>query len=325
MNERRKLVIALGAGAVVAPFGSTAQQQPYPVKPIRVIVTAAPGGTDDFQGRLIAQGLTEVFGQQVIVENRPGGGAMIGREFVARAVPDGYTLLLGGSSLGTVPALRPSSKLDVLRDFTPISQISNYPLLLVVHPSVPAKSVKELIALTRVNPGKLNFGSSGAGQSPHLAAELFKSIAKVDIVHIPYQGSAPAYVDIMSGRIDMIFGVIAAAIQQVRAGKVRPLGVTASMRVAVLPDVPTIAEAALPGYEYPSWMAVFGPTGLPRDAVTRLNGAIQKTMLATETRKRMLQVGLEPETNTPEQLAEKLKNDVGRLGKIIREAGIKIE
>jgi tripartite-type tricarboxylate transporter receptor subunit TctC len=227
--------------------------------------------------------------------------------------------------MGTVPVLRPSSKLNVLRDFTPISKISNYPLLLVVHPSVPAKSVKELIALARVNPGKMNFGSSGAGQSPHLAAELFKSIAKVDIVHIPYQGSAPAYVDIMSGRVDMIFGVIAAAIQQVRAGKVRPLGVTATTRVAMLPDVPTIAEVALPGYEFPSWMAVFGPSGLPRDAVTKLNSAIQRTMMATDTRQRMLQVGLEPETSTPDQLAEKLKNDVVRLGKIIRDAGIKIE
>ena len=325
MNNRRKLLIALGAVTVTVPFGTFAQQQPYPVKPIRVIVTAAPGGSDDFQGRLIAQGLTEVFGQQIIVENRPGGGAMIGREYVARALPDGYTLLLAGSSMGTVPALRPSSKLDVLRDFTPISQISNYPLLLVVHPSIPAKSVKELIALARVSPGKLNFGSSGAGQSPHLAAELFKSIAKIDIVHIPYQGSAPAYVDIMSGRVDMIFGVIAAAIQQVRAGKVRPLGVTGTTRVTMLPDVPTIAEAALPGYEFPSWMAVFGPSGLPRDGVTKLNGAIQKTMIATDTRKRMLQVGLEPETSTPEQLAEKLKNDVGRLGKIIRDASIKIE
>jgi tripartite-type tricarboxylate transporter receptor subunit TctC len=325
MHNRRTLLVALGAVTLTVPFGAFAQQQPYPVKPIRVIVTTAPGGSDDFQGRLIAQGLTEAFGQQVIVENRPGGGAMIGREFVARAVPDGYTLLLGGSAMGTVPALRPSSKLDVLRDFTPISQISSYPLLLVVHPSVPAKSVKELIALARVSPGKLNFGSSGAGQSPHLAAELFKSMAKVDIVHISYQGSAPAYVDIMSGRVDMIFGVIAAAIQQVRAGKVRPLGVTGTLRATMLPDIPTIAEAALPGYEYPSWMAVFGPSGLPRDAVTRLNVAIQKTMIATDTRKRMLQVGLEPETNTPEQLAEKLKNDVGRLGKIIRDAGIKIE
>lgn len=299
--------------------------QPYPSKVIRMVVAVAPGGTDDMLARLLAQGLTEAFGRQVIVENRPGGGAMIGREHVARSAPDGYTLIVNASSLAAVPALRPSSKLDVVRDFTSISLLGNFTMVLVVHPSVPAKTVKELIALAKANPAKLSFGSAGTGQTPHLAGELFKFVAKINIFHVPYQGGAPAFLDLVAGRVDMIFGLTTLASQQVRAGKVRALGVTAARRSQIMPEVPTIAEAALPGYEMSGWYGLFGPAGMGREPISLLNNSVQKTMNTPDVRQRLLSVGLEVETSTPEQLGERVKNDVARLGKIIRDAGIALE
>jgi tripartite-type tricarboxylate transporter receptor subunit TctC len=276
-------------------------------------------------GRLLAQRLSEMLDKRFLVDNRAGGGALIGREYVARAAPDGYTLLMAGSAMAALPALRPTVKLDLLHDFTPISLFATYPLLLVVHPSVPAKSVKELIALAKSNPGKLNFGSSGTGQGPHLAGELFKSLAKVDIVHVPYQGSGPAYIGIMSGQVDMNFGVIAAALQQVKIGKVKALGVTSAKRTRAAPQIPSIAETGLPGYDFPSWMGVYGPAGMPRDVIAFLNGEIHKIVEHPEVHKVMLDSGLEPAASTPEQLGGMLAANIQKLGKIIRDAGIKIE
>jgi tripartite-type tricarboxylate transporter receptor subunit TctC len=310
---------------LAAFFAVAAHAQPYPSKPVRVIVTAPPGGSDDFMGRLLAQQLSDSMNRRFIVDNRPGGGALIGREYVARSAPDGYTLLMAGSAMAALPALRPTVKLDLLRDFAPVSLFATYPLMLVVHPSVPAKSVKELIALARAQPGKLNFGSSGTGQGPHLAAELFKSMAKIDIVHVPFQGSGPGYVGIMSGQVDMAFGVIAAALQQVRSGKVRPLGVTGAKRTPAAPQIPTVAEGGLPGYEFPSWMGVYGPAGMPREVVAVLNTEIHKMMALPDVQKRMLASGLEPASSTPEQLEQMLAANIQKLGKIIRDAGIKIE
>jgi tripartite-type tricarboxylate transporter receptor subunit TctC len=299
--------------------------QSYPSKPVRIIVTAPPGGSDDFMGRLLAQRLSESLNRRFVVENRPGGGALIGREYVARSAPDGYTLLMAGSAMAALPALRPNVKLDLLRDYQAISLFATYPLLLVVHPSVPAKTARELIALARAQPGKLNFGSSGTGQGPHLAGELFKSLAKVDIVHVPYQGSGPAYVGIMSGQVDMNFGVIAAALQQVKSGKVRAIGVTSAKRTSAAPHIPSIAETGLPGYDFPSWMGVYGPAGMPREVVALLNAEIQKTIGAPEVQKVMLDSGLEPASSTPQQLEQMLAANIQKLGKIVRDAGIKIE
>ncbi len=310
---------------VFATVAAAASAQSYPSKPVRIVVTAPPGGSDDFMGRLLAQRLSESLGRRFVVDNRPGGGALIGREYVARAAPDGYTLLMAGSAMAALPALRPAVKLDLLRDFSPVSLFATYPLLLVVHPSVPARSVKGLIALARSHPGKLNFGSSGTGQGPHLAGELFKSLAKIDIVHVPYQGSGPAYVGIMSGQVDMNFGVIAAALQQVRAGKVRPLGVTSAKRTRAAPDLPSIAESGLPGYDFPSWMGVYGPAGLPREVLGLLNSEIQKMSVNPEVQKVMLTSGLEPAWSTPEHLGDMLRANIQKLGTIIKDAGIKIE
>jgi tripartite-type tricarboxylate transporter receptor subunit TctC len=299
--------------------------QSYPSKPVRVVVTAPPGGSDDFMGRLLAQRLSESLNRRFVVENRPGGGALIGREYVARSAPDGYTLLMAGSAMAALPALRPNVKLDLLRDFQPISLFATYPLLLVVHPSVPARTAKELIALAKAQPGKLNFASSGTGQGPHLAGELFKSIARIDIVHVPYQGSGPAYVGIMSGQVDMNFGVIAAALQQVKSGKVRAIGVTSLRRTTAAPQIPSIAETGLPGYDFPSWMGVYGPAGMPREVVALLNAEIQKMMGAAEVKKVMLDSGLEPASSSPQQLEQMLAANIQKLGKIIHDAGIRIE
>jgi tripartite-type tricarboxylate transporter receptor subunit TctC len=299
--------------------------QAYPSKPVRIVVAFAPGGADDFHGRLMAQKLTEAFGQQFIVENRAGAGGYVGWEFISKAPPDGYTLLLGGGSLTTVPSLRPNATFDVLRDFTPISLISTFGLVLVVHPSVPAYGVRELIALARKAPGKLNYASSGAGATPHLSAELFKSMAKVDITHIPYKGSTPAYIDLMAGQVDMYFGVMAGALPHISSRRVRALGVTAAKRSALLPDVPTIAEVALPGYELSSWYALLGPGGMQRDLVARLNEAVVKVVSAAETRDRLLKSGSEPATSTPAELATLLRQNLGKFGRIIKSAGIKAE
>ena len=309
--------------SIAAP--SIAFAQTYPAKPVRIVVAFVPGGADDFHGRLMAQKLGEAFGQQFIVENRGGAGGFVGWEYVAKSQPDGYTLLLGGGSLTTVPSLRPTATIDVVRDFTPISLVGSFGLVLVVHPSVPARNVKELIALARKQPGKLNYASSGAGATPHLSAELFKSMANLNIVHIPYKGSTPAYVDLMAGQVDMYFGVMGGALPHVKGGRVRAMGVTTAKRAQALPDVPTIAESGLPGYELSSWYALFGPGGMPRDVVARLNEAVVKTVASPDTRDRLLKAGSEPASSTPEQLGALVRENVAKFGKIIKSAGIKLD
>jgi tripartite-type tricarboxylate transporter receptor subunit TctC len=306
-----------------AAFNSFAQT--YPTKPLRIVVAFAPGGADDFHARLIAQKLSEAFGQQFVVENRGGAGGFVGWESVAKSAPDGYTLLLAGGSLTTIPSLRPSATIDPVRDFTPISLIGSFGLVLVTHPNVPARSVKELIALARKQPGKLNYASSGAGATPHLSAELFKSMANVNIVHIPYKGSTPAYVDLMSGQVDMYFGVMGGALPHIKSSRVRALGVTTAKRAVSLPDVPTIAESGLPGYELSSWYALFGPGGMPRDVTARLNDSVVKAVANPDTRDRLIKAGSEPASSTPEQLAALVRENVVKFGKIIKTAGIKLD
>jgi tripartite-type tricarboxylate transporter receptor subunit TctC len=232
---------------------------------------------------------------------------------------------MGGGSLTTVPSLRPNASFDVVRDFTPISLMSTFGLVLVVHPTVPAYGVRELIALARKQPGKLNYASSGAGATPHLSAELFKSMAKIDITHIPYKGSTPAYVDLMAGQIDLYFGVMAGALPHIGSRRVRALGVTAAKRSPLLPDVPTIAEVALPGYEVSSWYALLGPGGMPREVVSRLNDAVGRIVNAPDVRERLLKSGSEPAASTPETLAVLIRENVAKFGKIIKTAGIKVD
>lgn len=312
-------------GFVLLAFSLTGVAQTYPAKPVRIVVTAAPGGSDDFMGRILAKQLTESTGRQFLVENRPGGGAVIGRQYVARAAPDGYTLLIAGSAMAALPTLYPTVKLDLLRDFTPISLFATYPLVLVVHPTVPAKTAKDIIALARKSPGKLSFGSSGIGQGPHLAAELFKSMAKIDMLHVAYKGSGPGYVDLMAGRIDLSFGVIAAAMQYIKLGKLRPLGVTSAKRTAAAMTIPTISETGLPGYDFPSWMGFYGPAGMPEAVVAKLNAEVRKMIVLPEVRTPMLETGLDPAASSPEELRDMLKANIEKLERIITTQNIKLE
>lgn len=299
--------------------------QPYPEKTVRIVVTAPPGGSDDFMGRLLAQRVSDSLGKRVLVDNRVGGGALIGREYVARSAPDGYTLLMAGSAMAALPALHPGVKLDVVNDFAPVSLFATYPLMMVAHPSLPVKTVKDLVALARAQPGRLNFGSSGPGQGPHLAMELFKSMAKIDMVHIPYQGSGPGYVALMAGEVELAFGVIAAAVPHVRTGKVRALAVSGAKRTPAAPQIPTVAESGVPGYEFPSWMGVYGPAGMPRNVVSLLNGEVQKVVALPDVQKRMLDSGLEPQASTPERLEEMLKANIAKVSRIVHDAKIRID
>jgi len=328
VHDIRSSFVAIHRGAAVLAFAALmpggAEAQQYPAKTVRVVVAFVPGGADDFHGRLIAQKMAEQFGSQVIVDNRGGAGGLVGWESVSRAPADGYTLLLGGGSLSVAPSIRRNLPFDVLKDFTPVSLVARFQLALVVHPSVPARSVKDLIALARARPGKLNFASSGVGATPHLSGELFRSMAKIDVVHVPYKGSAPAYIDLMGGQVDMLFSVMGAALAQIRAGKVRPLGVTGPQRALALPEIPAIAET-LPGFELTSWYAILGPGGLPRNVVIRANEAVVRAVAQPDTRERLIHAGSEPASSTPEELGELVRSDVARFARIVRIAGIQPE
>jgi len=314
---------AIGAGSSLLTLPGYAQN--YPTKPVRIVVAFLAGGADDFVARVVAPKLSDVLGQQVIVENRPGAGGLIGWEYVARSAPDGYTLALGGGSMIVSAALRAKPPYDVLRDFTPVALISTTSYVLVVHPSVPARTGKELVALARAHPGQLNYASPGVGTLGHLAGELFKSMARLDVVHVSYKGASSIYADLVSGQVHMYFAPPASAIPHVQNGKVRALGVTGARRVAVLPDVPTIAETVLPGYELTGWNALHGPAGIPRNAVNRLNAAIHDVVATPDVRERLSRAGPEPQTNTPEQIAGMVKAGVEKFGNIIRAIGIKPE
>jgi tripartite-type tricarboxylate transporter receptor subunit TctC len=313
------------AAILLCALPLAAVAQGFPAKPLRIVVAFVPGGADDFHGRLVAQKLTEVLGQQVIVENRAGAGGLVGWEAVAKSPPDGYTLLLASPGLTVVKSLRPSASVDPWRDFTWVSLVAQYPLVLVMHPSVPAKTLKELIALARARPGQLSYASSGIGATPHLAAEYFKSAAKVDIVHIPYKGSAPAYLDIMAGQVAMYFAVPGSGIPYIRSGKLRALGVTGATRAPQLPEVPTIAEAGLPGFEITSFWALLVPGATPREVVARLADAIAQTLSAPEVRERIIKAGSQPGFGTPEQVLDMARKAAVNLDRIIRTANIKAE
>jgi tripartite-type tricarboxylate transporter receptor subunit TctC len=299
--------------------------QTVPARQLRVVVAFVPGGADDFHGRLVAQKLTEVTGQQVIVENRAGAGGLVGWEYVAKSPPDGHTLLLASPGLTVVKSLRPTATIDPWRDFTWVSLVAEYPLVLVLHPSVPAKNVRELIALARAQPGRLNYASSGIGATPHIAAEYFKAVAKIDITHVPYKGSAPAYIDIMAGQVAMYFAVPGSGIPHIRSGRLRGLGVTGPKRATLLPEVPTIAESGLPGYEITSFWALLVPSGTPRDGVQKLSASINQALSAPDFKERVIKAGSEPGIMTPDQVLAKAKDAAVKFERVIREANIRGE
>ena len=296
--------------------------QSYPVKPVRLVSGFPAGGANDYHARVLAQKLTESFGQTVIVENRGGAGGTIAADGIAKAAPDGYNLLMGFGSLAVAPSVYAKLPFDVMKDFTPISLACRIQNVLVVPSGLPAKNVKDLIALAKAHPGKMNYASSGTGATPHLSAELFKSIAKVDIAHIPYKGDTPAFVDLLAGQVDMMITVVQSTLVHIASGKLRPLGVTGNHRTASLPNVPTMEEAGLRGYELTSWFGVMGPSNMPRDLVDRLNGAIVKAIAQKDLQDKFVAGGSEPESSTPEQFAQLIRDDVAKFARIVKSAGI---
>ena len=277
-------------------------------------------------GRLIGQKLAETMGQPVIVDNRAGAGGAIGNEAVAKAAPDGYTLLLGAAGpLVISPALYAKMNYDVLKDLAPITLLAHVPFALCAHPSVPANNVKELISLAKRRPGKLNFGSSGTAGAPHLAGELFKASAGLDLVHVPYKGLAPAITDLIGGQLDLIFADVNLVKQHVDGNRLRGLAVTGATRSAIMPQLPTVSEAALPGYQAGTWYGVLAPSGVPREVIAKLNVEISRILASSEIRERLATQGAEPAGNTPEQFAAMIKADLNKWAKVVEAANIKLD
>jgi tripartite-type tricarboxylate transporter receptor subunit TctC len=312
--------------AVSALWPVTALPQAYPSKSIRIIVPFPAGGGVDYIGRIVGKGLSERLGQQVVVDNRPGANAILGLENLKAAAPDGYTIAAASAGpLAVNPFIYAKLPHDTLKDFTQIANMVNYPLLLVSHPSLPVKNVKELIALAKAKPGEVSYASPGAGNSSHLAGELFNSMAKVKILHIPYKGMAPAVVSVVSGEGNILYSSIPPILGHVRAGRVRALGVGNAKRVPSLPEFPTVAEAGLPGYEAYAWAGMIGPANLPRDIVLRLNKEIVATLNQKDVIDRMLADGTVPTPSSPEEFVAYMKSELKKWGAVVKMAGIKPE
>ncbi|MCC6534686.1 MAG: tripartite tricarboxylate transporter substrate binding protein [Burkholderiales bacterium] len=299
--------------------------QDYPSRPIRLVVPYPAGGPVDIMGRLTGQKLTDQLGSQVVIDNRAGANGNIGGEIVARSSPDGYTLLMGANgSIAVNPGLYRKMPYDPAKDLAPVSLVSTGALMMVVHPSLPAKSVGEFVALAKTRPGAINFASSGAGSTAHLCSELLKVMTAIDIVHVPYKGSAPALNDVIGGQVQMLITGVSSAAGHVRGGKLRALGVTSAKRLAAFPEVPTIGEA-VPGYEVLTWYGVFVPAGTPAGIVQRLNGAIVTGMNTKEIHDRMTALGAETATNTPAAFGAMVKKEIAQWAKVLRAAGIRPE
>lgn len=316
----------LWIAAVLAAASAPVLGQQYPTKPVRLVVPFAPGGGTDLVARAIAQRLTEALGQTVIVDNRAGAGGVIGAEYVARAAPDGYTLLMGTPGGMTInPNLRVKSPYDVARDFAPISLATISPFILSVHPSLPAKSVKELVALVRSKPGQLNYGSSGQGSVAHLATEQFKALAKVDIVHVPYKGSSLAVTSFIAGQLEVLFENQPTILPHIQSGRVRPLAVGTVTRSELLPQLPTMREAGVPEYECSTAFGVMAPARTPDAIIGRLHKEIASALKSPEMKSSLAKQGLETVGSTPEQYAAHLKDESARYARLIKMVGIKLE
>jgi tripartite-type tricarboxylate transporter receptor subunit TctC len=327
---RALVAVLLCLTASVASAADRTAKDPvtaYPAKPIRIIITVVPGGGADVTARAIGHKLTEAWGQQAIVDNRPGGNGVVGMDIAAHATPDGYTLVIG--TIGPV-AVNPSlySKLpyDPVKDFEPIARAVSALNVLVVHPSVPAKSVKELIAHAKANPGKLTYGSSGVGFADHLAGELFSTLAGVKMNHVPYKGGAPAMLDLVGGNIQLIFATVSTALGSMKANRIRPLAVTFSKRVEQFAELPTVAEAGVPGFAVDNWYGVLAPRGTPRTIVAKLHGEINAILGMPDVKERLAGLGIFPFTApTPGAFGDYIRSEIAKYGKVVRESGIRVD
>jgi tripartite-type tricarboxylate transporter receptor subunit TctC len=308
---------------IIAVAGNAGAQAPYPARPITMVVGFAPGGGTDTASRIIAKKLGENLGQTVLVENKPGAGGNIATDMVARAAPDGYTILLASvGSMAITPHLPPKPPYDPLRDLAPITMAVVFPNVLVIHPSVPANTLAEFVALAKAKPGSLNYGSSGIGNAGHMAGELFRLYARIDFVHVPYKGGGPATTDLLGGQISAIFSTPASVVGHIKAGKLRALATTGAQRSLAMPEVPTIAESGYPGYEATNWYAYVAPVKTPREFVARLNQELVKVLAAPEVREQLISHGLEPQPGTSEALAKTIEREYATWGRVVKEAKI---
>jgi len=325
MKMRVKLIAVVGACTVACVVqAGGAWGQAYPARPIRWVAPFPPGGTTDIVARIVAERLTEALGQQVSLDNRPGAGGNIAAEIVVKAPADGYTVLTGFPGLAINPSLYAKMNYDPLKDLAPVILISSAPLLMVAHPALPARTVKELIALAKRRPGELSFPSAGNGSSSHLGGELFKSVAGIDIQHVPYKGSMQGMVDLISGRMQLMINPLPEMIPFVESGKLRGIAVAGLKRSAVMPDLPTIAET-LPGFEVTTWNGLMAPAATPKEIVARLNAEVVKLLKAPATMKRMTELGLDTIASTPEQFADHLRRETDKWAKVVKASGARIE
>jgi tripartite-type tricarboxylate transporter receptor subunit TctC len=322
MQFPRTLIAAAFATLVVS---GSAMAQAWPAKTITIVVPFATGGTTDVLARTIGQELSKTLGQPVIVENKPGAGATLGADYVAKAKPDGYTLLVGAVHHTIATSVYKKLPYAFQRDLAPVSTLALVPNVLVVNPKVPAKNVKELLALAKASPGKLTFGSNGNGTGQHLIGAQFNIAGGVDILHVPYKGSGPLTIDLLGGQIDMSFDTITPVLSHIKAGKLRPLAVTTIKRSAALPDVPTLDESGLKGFDLGTWFGVLAPAATPKDIVTRLNGEIVKIVNSPDFKKKMEDIGAVPIGNTPAEMAAQIKFDTERFAKLVKEAKVTVE
>jgi tripartite-type tricarboxylate transporter receptor subunit TctC len=314
-----RIAAAVAAACVAAPAGA----QQYPSKPVRIIVAYTPGGGVDIMARLAAGKLSERMGVQFIVDNRPGAGTIIGTEAVARAAPDGYTLLMANPALAASPALHDKVPYDPVQSFAPVGMFGASYNALVVHPSVPVKTVKQLVALAKSKPGQLNYASAGNGSAIHLAMELFENAAGIDLVHVPYKGAAPAINDVLGGQVTIMFATPPSAGQFMRAGRLRALGVSSTHRLAALPDVPTIAESGYPGFEVSNWYAMVAPAGTPREIIARLNSELNAIIALPEVKERVAKLGNEAFGSTPEEFGQRLKRETETWPRVLAKSKAK--
>jgi tripartite-type tricarboxylate transporter receptor subunit TctC len=318
------LKAGLSATMVMAAFAVHAAQ--WPDKPIRVILSVPAGATPDVTARLVFPGLSQQLGASLVADNRAGGGGVIGAEIAAKSAPDGYTLFISSpGALTILPHMRKNIPYDTIRDFAPISLISIGPFVLMTHPSVPAKSIKELIALAKAQPGKLNYASAGNGVANHLAGELFKQMAGIDIVHVPYKGAPQAVTDVLAGHMNMMFNSVAPIVGYIKTGKIRVLGIASLQRSPQLPDVPTIHESGVPGFEAVNWFGMFAPAKTPRKIINRLNGALVQTIKTPEMQSQFIKLGADPIGSSVEEFTAFVKRDMEKYEKVVRISGAKVD
>ena len=315
------LVCVVGACA----FASAVHAQQYPVRPIRIIVPQSPGASTDLTARLVGQRLSEAVKQPVVVDNRPGAGTTHGTDLVVRATPDGYTLLVVASSISINPSIYKKLPYDTLRDLAPVTQLSAFPNMLVVHPSVPVKTVQDLLSLLKAKPGQLNYASAGTGTGTHLSAELFKYMTGTDMVHVPYKGGGPAVTALIGGQVQLMFGTTVTLLPQVRTGKLRAVAVTTAKRSPAAPDIPTIAESGVPGFDHGPWNGMFTTAKTPPAIVSKINAEVVRILKTEDVRTVFLKEGAEPVGNSPAEFSAVMKNEVAKWAKVVQASGIKAD